>query len=62
MDLEFPDPSISDKTQALDDEWLMCPFCIDAWQSDSKDGMVICPTCHRKLHNPRYENRLIELE
>jgi hypothetical protein len=61
MDLEFPNPSIQEHATALDDEWLMCPICIDAWQSTSKDGMVICPKCERMLHNPRYEKRIIRL-
>jgi hypothetical protein len=62
MDLEFPNPSIQEHATALDDEWLMCPICIDAWQSTSKDGMVICPKCERMLHNPRYEKRIIRLK
>ncbi len=57
MDLEFPNPSIQEHATALDDEWLMCPICIDAWQSTSKDGMVICPKCERMLHNPRYQKK-----
>jgi hypothetical protein len=61
MDLEFPDPSIQDRASSLDSEWLMCNFCIDAWQTQSIDGMVICPTCHRMLHNPHYRDRLESL-
>ncbi len=55
MDVEFPNPSILDRATILDDAWLMCSYCIDAWESISNDGMVICPTCHRMMHNPRYK-------
>ena len=54
MDLEFPDPSILDAAEKIDDEWLLCPFCIDAWQPNSKVGMVVCPECKKTLHNPLY--------
>lgn len=62
MDLEFPDPFIFDKATYLEDNWLLCPFCIDAWETTSKDGMVICPMCQRVMHNPRYEDKLPQLE
>jgi len=38
MDLEFLDSLISDTTEKIDDEWLLCRFCIDAWQPKSKEG------------------------
>ena len=56
MDVEYPDPSINTKAEILDDKWLMCPVCIDAWESISTDGMVICPNCKTKMHNPRYKD------
>jgi hypothetical protein len=58
MDVEFPNPGIQDKAIAMDDHWLFCSYCIDAWQSFSTDGMVICPTCNRTMHNPNYINPL----
>ena len=61
MDIEFPNPSITERATALDEEWLMCPLCIDAWRSLCKEGMVICPKCKHMLHNPRYENKKISL-
>ena len=61
MDLEFPDLNIAEIAQIGDEKWLICPFCIDAWQSLSKDGMVICPKCKHMLHNPRYEDKKISL-
>jgi hypothetical protein len=54
MDLEFPNPSVNLTAEILDDTWLMCPNCIDAWESTSQNGMVICPKCHNMMHNPRW--------
>ena len=54
MDLEFPDPDISEKATALEDGWVMCPTCIDAWQPHSYSGMIVCPKCHHTMHNPYY--------
>ena len=54
MDLEFPNPSIALTAAVLDDTWLLCPTCIDAWKSQSDNGMVICPLCKQMMHNPRY--------
>lgn len=62
MDLEFPNPSIFNKATKLDNKWLMCTFCIDAWETTSQDGMVICPNCQRMLHNPFYEDKPVGLE
>jgi len=56
MDLEFPDSSISDVAQIGDNEWLICPNCIDAWYSDSdRDALVKCPKCKTIFNNPRYK-------
>jgi hypothetical protein len=54
MDVEFPIPSNTCVAEALDETWLMCPYCIDAWESISKEGMVICPKCKTMMHNPRF--------
>jgi hypothetical protein len=57
MDLEFPDSSIDEAAQIGDDEWLICPTCMDAWQcSNSEDALVRCPKCQKILNNPRYKN------
>jgi hypothetical protein len=57
MDLEFSDSSISDTAQIGDEEWLICPQCMDAWQStNDKDALVKCPKCQTILNNPRYKN------
>ena len=56
MDLEFPDSSVSETAQLSDDEWLMCPSCLDAWQSaDDRNALVRCPKCQKILNNPRYK-------
>ena len=56
MDLEFPDTSIPEKDSAIlvEDEWLICPYCFNSWQSQSTSGMVICSVCKRILHNPLF--------
>ncbi len=55
MYLEFPDKNITHVAQIGDDEWLICPNCIDAWRSDtSLDALVKCPNCLSVLQNPRY--------
>ena len=55
MYLEFPDPEIEMKAASLDDGWVMCPICIDAWEPKSIDGMIICPKCKNVMHNPFYQ-------
>lgn len=55
MDLEFPDPTISDIAEVMEDgEWFFCPKCNNAWESQSLDGMVKCPNCGTILKNPKY--------
>ena len=56
MDLEFPDPSVIETAKILDDEWVLCEQCIDAWQSMTTNvGMIRCPYCKQAMHNPRYK-------
>ncbi len=59
MDEEFPeppDPSITESAVQIEDGWLQCPSCSDAWKSDSGHGMVSCPSCGANLRNPNYRN------
>jgi hypothetical protein len=57
MDLEFPNSSISEVAQIGDDEWLICPTCIDLWQHhEERDALVRCPKCLKTFNNPRYKN------
>jgi hypothetical protein len=57
INCEFPHPHITLAAEALDDTWLYCPSCIDAWESTSEEGMVMCPLCQNWLRNPRYKSR-----
>lgn len=56
MDLEFPDDSISKNNTAtlVKDNWLICPFCFNSWESFSTSGMLICSLCKKVLHNPLF--------
>ena len=63
MDLEFPDPSISVSADVGGENWLICPDCLDAWECKNNiDALVKCPKCMKKLNNPRYTNRLDQLD
>lgn len=55
-ELSAPIPEIKDIAEDLGDNWLLCPLCHEAWQSQSKYGMVLCPKCSNKLHNPKFES------
>jgi hypothetical protein len=56
MYLEFPDPYIDVKASAIDETWVMCPSCIDAWEPRSTEGMIVCPKCNNIMHNPFYHS------
>lgn len=59
MDLEFSDAAVSEKAQIGDQDWLICPLCIDGWEcANTRDAMVKCPKCRKVMHNPRYNDRL----
>lgn len=61
MDLEFPDGSITVTAQVGNAEWLICPKCLDGWNSsNNRNGMVRCPNCEEVMLNPRYSSNLIE--
>ena len=55
MDLEFPDPSVSETSMNLGEGWVMCPFCDESWEANDLDGMVRCPSCEKLSHNPIYK-------
>jgi len=55
-DLEFLDPSVEKTAEALDGNWLQCPLCSDAWESESLDAMVRCPKCQSVSRNPKYQS------
>ena len=54
-DLEFLDASVSAVAQSLEDDWLQCPFCSDAWQTKGPDEMVQCSSCQQISRNPRHQ-------
>jgi hypothetical protein len=60
MDLEFPDPSVSNTAMDLGEGWVMCPFCDDSWEADNLNAMVRCPTCKKLSHNPIYKDSTVE--
>ena len=51
----IPDSEISTTAQILEENWLMCPDCVDARESTSQDKIVICPKCDRAYYNHRYQ-------
>jgi alpha-galactosidase len=55
-DLSVPD-SNSQKAIKIDDSWLMCPICQDAWQQNGVYRMVRCPKCNNKLYNPTFDEK-----
>lgn len=58
MNLEFPNPTIKETAQIGDDKWLICPLCIDAWENQVQDALIICPKCQTVLNNPRYKDEI----
>ena len=54
MDMEYPLSFVTDTADLVKGNWLMCPKCFDAWESDSVLGMVRCPKCSTTFLNPKY--------
>jgi len=54
-DLNRNDLSNYDKAEIIDQDWLICSNCIDAWESASITPMIRCPKCKNIMHNPRYK-------
>jgi hypothetical protein len=52
-DLEFVDYSVTSFAEALDEKWVQCPLCSDAWETQSEDAMTRCPNCRSILRNRR---------
>lgn len=46
------DSDIKFTAEKLDEKWIMCPNCNEAWEPILKDVMVFCPKCDIILHNP----------
>lgn len=47
------DPSVIDSAKKLDETWLQCPKCSDAWETPFDEAVVICPNCNTLLRDPR---------
>lgn len=62
MDLEFPDPEVTKVADAMRDDqtgwWYICPECIEGFQSQSQDALLLCPKCETKLNNPIFSSEL----
>ncbi len=54
-ELGLPIPEIKKTAEDIGKGWLYCPICHEAWESESTYGMVECPGCQNKLHNPKYK-------
>ncbi|RNA63017.1 hypothetical protein D1631_14290 [Chryseobacterium nematophagum] len=50
---EFPDSQLKNAI-SMDKNWVMCPNCDNAWQTDNINGIIECPKCHIKQNNPHY--------
>jgi hypothetical protein len=57
MDLEYPSPTATETARELQEDWVICPQCSDAWESESDLALVRCPKCRASLRNPRYSPR-----
>lgn len=51
-ELSEPIAEIKEIATRLEDNWLMCPICQEAWKDSCKYAMVRCPKCMNRLHNP----------
>jgi hypothetical protein len=54
-ELGEPLSEIKEIATEIAENWLMCPLCQEAWETQSTYGMVRCPACNHKLHNPKYK-------
>jgi hypothetical protein len=54
MDLEFPDPLVTQAAELIEKGWFLCPECLEAWHSESTAGMVQCSKCQTVLRNPAW--------
>ncbi len=52
---EYFDQDIKERASSLDENWLLCPICMDGWECTSRDSIVICPKCNEILYNPRHQ-------
>lgn len=53
MFLEFPDTNYP-TAEAIENGWVLCGECVEAWQPFLYDGMSRCPKCNTIQNNPYY--------
>jgi hypothetical protein len=52
MDIEFSNRGEQPVAESLDDGWLLCPACREAWRTTAVGTLVRCPNCSVLLRNP----------
>lgn len=58
LNYEYPDPAVEEKGIFLQERWVQCPKCWDAWEETFGLGMAQCPKCKTIVHNPLYKDVL----
>lgn len=54
MDFEFPNNNIEIKAEIIDENWIMCPKCTNAFEV-SNEGLIQCEKCGTIMNNPLYK-------
>jgi len=51
---ELQDPYLSYEAEAIGNNWVLCPKCNEAFETNSKNGVIVCPNiaCREELNNP----------
>lgn len=58
MDVEFDDKFNPMTAVMIDGNWLLCPNCGEAFESNSNDGLVICHKCSSTMNNPLWSSNI----
>lgn len=56
MDCEYPDESFPEAIVIINN-WVMCSYCSESWETKDHLGIIICPKCNKKNNNPFWDNR-----
>lgn len=56
MELEFSDDSVSEVARELEDGYVVCAQCNDAFRANRLEAMAGCPNCGKIQHNPCYRD------
>lgn len=51
LDREFTRPELG-AASVLQDRWVQCPACADAWEVLDDAGVIVCPTCSGEFNSP----------